>query len=235
MRAQEGAALRICLLGRFAVHAGDRTVVDRDWPHRKARTLVKLLAAAPTHALHREQVLDALWPRLEPRAAMNNLHKNLHYLRVAAAAAGVASPIVSDVDALSLAPGVVVDLDELRETAVSARAAQDAALYERALVMCEDEPLPDDVYEQWAADARERVHRLRPELLRELADLYDGAGHLPQALALTEQLAGIDPADEEAHRALMRRYACSGRVAQALRTYARLKEVLAREFEVAPS
>src|SRR6266508_3186031 len=76
-----GAGLRLSLLGAFRVVVGDREVPDDAWRLRKPRQLLKILALAPDHRLHREQVMDLLWPDLDPAAAANNLHKSLHVLR----------------------------------------------------------------------------------------------------------------------------------------------------------
>ena len=48
---------------------------------RKAGGLVKLLALAPGHRLHREQVMNLLWPNHEAEAAANNLYRSLHFAR----------------------------------------------------------------------------------------------------------------------------------------------------------
>ena len=53
------------LLGGFRVSVGARTIEDGGWRLRKAASLVKLLALAPGHRLHREQAMDLLWPHLE--------------------------------------------------------------------------------------------------------------------------------------------------------------------------
>jgi DNA-binding SARP family transcriptional activator len=45
----------------------------RAWRLRKARSVVKLLALTPGHRLHREHVIEALWPDRDPTAAFNNL------------------------------------------------------------------------------------------------------------------------------------------------------------------
>ncbi len=66
-------ALRIKLLGGFSVSVGSRNIEEDAWRLRKAAALVKLLALAPGHSLHREQVMEALWPELGKRAASNNL------------------------------------------------------------------------------------------------------------------------------------------------------------------
>ena len=48
---------------------------------RKAESLVKLLSLIPEHRLHREQLMDTLWPTLEAKAATNNFHRTLHVAR----------------------------------------------------------------------------------------------------------------------------------------------------------
>src|ERR687893_944204 len=75
--------LRIKLLGGFSASVGSRTIQQNAWRLRKAAALVKLLALAPRHRLHREQVVDALWPDLGRRAASNNLRQALHTARQA--------------------------------------------------------------------------------------------------------------------------------------------------------
>ena len=80
-RAAPAAGVRIHLLGAFAVAVDDRLVPDGAWRLRKAKTLVKLLALAPGHRLHREQVVAVLWPERAPEAAANNLHQVLHVAR----------------------------------------------------------------------------------------------------------------------------------------------------------
>jgi DNA-binding SARP family transcriptional activator len=69
------------LLGHFEVSVGSRPIREDDWRLRKAASVVKLLALAPDHSLHREQVHDLLWPDLGVRAAANNLHQALHIAR----------------------------------------------------------------------------------------------------------------------------------------------------------
>src|ERR687889_899957 len=73
--------MRLWLLGGFRVSVGDRTVEEGAWRLRKAASLVKLLALAPRYRLHREQVMDLLWPDLGKNAASNNLRQILHAAR----------------------------------------------------------------------------------------------------------------------------------------------------------
>ena len=73
--------LRVWLLGGFRVSVGSRTIDEDRWQRRKAAALVELLALAPRHRMHREHLMDLLWPRLGAQAAANNLHRNLYVAR----------------------------------------------------------------------------------------------------------------------------------------------------------
>lgn len=73
--------LRIELLGGFRVSVGDKPVPDDVWHRRRPAGLLKLLALAPGHRLHREQVMDVFWPELDPAAAGANLRKAIHHAR----------------------------------------------------------------------------------------------------------------------------------------------------------
>jgi tetratricopeptide (TPR) repeat protein len=83
------------------------------------------------------------------------------------------------------------------------------------------ELLPEDRYEEWTQSAREGIHLLYVELLR-CAECWS-------------DLLGIEPLDEEAHRALIRAYADAGNRAAALRQFARLKGLLGKELGLRPA
>lgn len=74
-------AVRMRLLGSFRVFVGPRTVEESDWRLKKAAGLVKLLALAPDHRLHREQVTEALWPSQGRRMASNSFRQALYIAR----------------------------------------------------------------------------------------------------------------------------------------------------------
>ena len=82
--------LRVQLLGSFVVTVDGVAVEAARWRLRKARSLVAMLALAPGQRRHREQVLDRLWPELEPVAGARNLHQTLYVARRALAGTGTA-------------------------------------------------------------------------------------------------------------------------------------------------
>src|SRR5574342_180534 len=75
--------LWIWLLGGFRAQVGARPVPATDWRRNRAKAVVKLLAMTSGHRLHREQLVDLLWPELAPDAAAANLRKALHFARQA--------------------------------------------------------------------------------------------------------------------------------------------------------
>ncbi len=78
----------IRLLGGFGIDAGGVAVEDGAWRLRKAKSLVKLLALAPEHTLHRERALELLWPDRDPASAANTSTQALYVARRALASAG---------------------------------------------------------------------------------------------------------------------------------------------------
>src|SRR5580693_972989 len=74
-------SLRVRLLGGFRVERTGAGQAVSDWPRRSAKTLIKLLAVQPGHALHREQVIDVLWPKVDAESALNSFGKALHVAR----------------------------------------------------------------------------------------------------------------------------------------------------------
>src|SRR3954465_13269323 len=103
--------LRISLLGGFRVGIGPTPVSPDAWRRRKPAALLNILALAPGHKVHREQVMDLLWPELELAAAGANLRKAIHQARMALddASRGAARLIEFQNDVLSLtSEGLVV-------------------------------------------------------------------------------------------------------------------------------
>lgn len=112
------AEIHVSLLGGFFVAVNGQPVPDR-WRLRKAKTLVKLLALAPGHRLHREVVVDRWWPDTEPHVVANNLHQIMYTIR---RMMGPESITLSD-DVVRLCPtgGLSVDVDMFEQAAARAR------------------------------------------------------------------------------------------------------------------
>lgn len=235
----QAVALRVCMLGGFRVSVGSRTIGEDGWRLRKAASLVKMLALAEGHRLHREQATDRLWRDLDGKAQANNLRHALHLARKTlepAAPATASRYLRLQGEQIALCPGgaLWVDVEAFEEAATAARRSKEPAAYRTALDLYAGDLLPGDLYEEWTEDHRERLRRTRLSLLVELAGLQEERGELGSALEALGKVVASEPAHEEAHIGLVRLYALAGRRAEALRQYGRLEEVLARELVAEP-
>jgi DNA-binding SARP family transcriptional activator/pimeloyl-ACP methyl ester carboxylesterase len=207
---------QVRLIGEFAVVLGDRKVSR--WPRKDAAALVKVLALTPSRSLHRERVLDILWPDLDPVDGAPRLHKAAHFARQAL---GERDAIVLRGDSVALFPGVhvVVDIEQFDGafTAAAGGTAEDA---DAVLNAFPGEVMPADLYEPWAQEVRERHHANRLRLLRQARRW--------------EELLEIEPAHEEAHLELTRRYVREGDRSGALRQFERMDRALRDELGVGP-
>src|SRR5262245_28567462 len=166
--------LRVRLLDGFAVAVDGRAIPAAAWPSRKARQLLKLLALAPGHRVHRDQALEALWPDLTAAGATRALYQTPHLLRRAlepGAPRRAASRYVRlDRDGVALiAPGgVETDLAAFGRAAADALGTGAPADLRAALAFG-GEVLPDDRYEEWTLGPRRELREQRLALLAALA------------------------------------------------------------------
>src|SRR5215211_5425838 len=159
--------LRVWLLGGFKVSIGLRSIGEQEWRLKKAASLVKLLALAPGHRMHREQAMELLWPDLEPEAALNNLHYALHVARrtlepptaLASSTACRYHLVRLRGEQLLLCPDspVWVDVEAFEEAAGTARHVLEPAAYRAAIELYSGELLPQDRYERWAEERRAQL------------------------------------------------------------------------------
>ena len=183
---------------------------SRCWPWR------------PGRRLHREQVIEALWPGASVEAAGPRLHKAAHYARRALGGDGsaVAAP-------QRHGRAAARRRRQHRRRRVPAprpsRRSRPARRRPRtaALAAYGGQLLPEDVYEPWADEARESLRSLHLDLLRR-AERWD-------------DVLAEDPTDEAAHLALIREHVDRGDVRGALRQFERLDHALLRELGTTPS
>jgi DNA-binding SARP family transcriptional activator len=208
----------IRLLGGFSVAVAGETVSPDAWRNRRAADLVKLLAIEPGRQLHRDQIMEALWPGLTADAAAANLRKSVHHAR---RVLGSPDRLESRGGLFVLCPDeeVAVDLHLFERDADAALESGDPAACLRAAASFA-EVLPADRYEDWSQDVRSRARG------RHLA-LLAAAGEW-------QKILDVDPTDEVAHRALMQGYLDAGNRRDAVRQFERLRDALRDHLGVGP-
>lgn len=211
--------VEIQLLGRFSVAVDGIPVSGDAWRSRRAADVVKLLALAPGHRMHRIEAMEAIWPESDPELSGTNLRKALHFARLAI---GDEQAIANERGVLVLWPDARVETDVERFEAAAERALEggDKAASRAAVDLYRGALLPDDRYESYWFESRDRLRRRYLDVLR--------AGQLWNRL--TEE----DPTDEQAARELMRAHLDAGERREAIRRFERLREALRDDLGVGP-
>jgi predicted ATPase/DNA-binding SARP family transcriptional activator len=229
--------IRVGLLGDFAVWVGGRPIPHGSWKRGRAGATIKLLALAPGYRLHREQLIDLLWPDADGEAAAANLRYVLHTTRrlLDGGAAGQ-SFCYRDGELVVLAPPgrVRTDVMDFEQALAAAWRDDDPALFQRAVDLYGGDLLPGDLYDDWAETRRTSLRAACLAALARLATLAEQRGNHGAAITALQQLLRTDPANEDAHVGLMRLYAVSGQPQHALAQFDLLTDVLRRELDVAP-
>lgn len=236
---EEARSIAIRILGAFEVRRDGHLIGDAAWDRPKARTLVKLLAVQPDHQLHRDQILEILWPDLGLESALSGFRKTLHRARRALepnlVGRGAASCLRLTGDLLALdAERVEIDADRFEELAQDALEGTDIDACDTALALYTGELLPEDRYEDWAVERRESLAELHLRLLSRQADCLQRRGEYRRAVDVLQDIVRRDPLREDVHRSVMRLLVALGNRHGALRQYQLCRRTLQEELGVEP-
>ncbi|MBN1372429.1 MAG: hypothetical protein JW987_10875 [Anaerolineaceae bacterium] len=226
-------ALHVQLLGGFGVWVNGEPLSEEQLHSRRVRNLIKLLALTPGHRLHRDKIIDTLWPDSDLDAATNNFHQTLHTTRKVLCPDGLRC-LLLDEGWLHL-DGLDVDIERFEAAASILRNDPSLENYQAALDLYTGDLLPDDPYEEWIGPRREAVKETYQRLLMGLAEAHERCQEYPAGIAALRKLLEMDPCSEEAHAGLMRLLAKSGQRRAALRQYETFKERLRQELDAEPS
>ncbi|WP_421734273.1 BTAD domain-containing putative transcriptional regulator [Cellulomonas sp.] len=220
--------LQVRCLGEFRV-AVDGSAVDLSGVRPRARSALRMLALHAGRPVHREQLAEALWSELDPRAAMHNLHVSISAVRRALepqVPTRSSRLVVRDGEAytLVLRPGSGCDVDELERAvrgSARRRAAQewDAAADElgRVLDLYGGDLLPEDGPAEWVVGPRARLRLMVADAAADLAQLELDRGRPEQAIAAAARSIELDECRDHAWRLLVAAYTASGDAAAAHR------------------
>ncbi len=209
------------LLDGFSVRLDGVPVEDAAWHRRKSAELVQLLALTPGARLHRERVVDALWPDLPLDQALPRLHKAAHFARRALSPAEGILELRQDV--VALAGGHTLRVDAVEFEAAARRALDQVPPDPRGCAHLVGDPPPvllPDALEDWIDAHREHHKALVAELLA--------------AAGQWEALLRLDPVNEAAHLGLLRSALRRGDRTAGLRAFDAMERVLDEELQVAP-
>lgn len=226
------APVEICLLGRFVALRNGIEIPQRAFAGRKVRTLVKLLASRQGRFVSNDVLADALWPGRLPADPVANLQVLVNRAR---RALGDASLIVTGRGGYTLVAGPACRVDTERFLAAVDGADPSSAVLREALAWWHGDPLPEEAYDDWAAEYRARLFRSRQRALEKAASSALEDGDADAAVEWASLAVEAEPLREVAVLLLVRALAASGDGSAALTTYEDYRRSLAHELGVDPS
>jgi DNA-binding SARP family transcriptional activator/tetratricopeptide (TPR) repeat protein len=199
-------------------------------------------AVLATLALHGDEVVstgrlaDAVWGRTAPLTSLNTLQSHVSYVRTL---------LGGQAAILARSPGYVLELGDdgtdvrlaerlLRQGPQAADPVQGARDLREALALWRGRPLADLAGLPWLEEQAERLDLLGEQIRRALSEARLAAGEHLQLAPELERMAADHPLDEQVHAQLMVALYRSGRQADALSAYQRLRCTLAEELGLVP-
>ena len=235
--------IEVSLLGPFKVRIDGAAIPDTAWKLTHPRRLLEMLCMQPGHRLHRDLVVEQLWPDSDAKAAANRLYHTVHVLRALLTAGSNTekrSPLVFQSGELSLAPHCKVAVDALRfsELVTQARAcdspeAMHAALEQATALMGDSSLTVDET--RGSATRRNEIRRELIWALECLAAFHESSSRQAEAIACWRRLVEVEPANEPAHRRLMTLFEAIGEPERALQQFTACKRYLQRDLAAAPT
>jgi DNA-binding SARP family transcriptional activator len=223
-------AFEVRVLGGFEFYdsTGEPLLVKS----RKAAALIAYLAHQPGRTQSRERIARLLWEdRPEPYARASLRQVLLSIRRLIPG-----TPLISEPrpDCVALDSRVVTDVERMESALAEAEVS---GLVEAVRLFrgdfLEGVSVRSEAFENWVMCERHRLRSVAMKAMHALLEAKQSARPDEQIEIALRALA-LDPAQESAHRTLIRLYAASGRRAEALRQYFRCRDALWREFSVRP-
>jgi PAS domain S-box-containing protein len=235
--------LQLFTLGGFGITAAGRSVNVAKWKRKQAVTLLKFLITQLDRPVHRERLLDCLWPGVDQRRGLGRLKVTMYYLRRELRCHGMSDEVIKTVgnSYLLRRDAVWVDVDVFERLFAEGRVLQGRARWSDALDryvearrLYRGDYLEEETFSDWCAEERERLHEVYLELLARTAECHAESGQYAEVIETCRKALVFDPCRESFHYLLMEYLLKSGRPDLALAQYRHCEQVLAREFGTQP-
>lgn len=235
--------LRIYLTGEICMSLGRRLVRANRLPGRQGRVVFAYLVCDRRRALSRDELAEALWPEGPPPAAGTALSAIVSKLRAALSEVGLGRDCLRATSGgyqLALPAGSWIDTEAALESVHLAEAAMQARdprrAYGWAVAGCAilRRPFLPGEDGVWTDGRRVELRKARLRALDCLAQIHAANGEHSLALRAAEEAVDLEPFRETGYQRLMLVHQAAGNRAQALRVYASLEALLAKELRVTP-
>jgi DNA-binding SARP family transcriptional activator len=202
----------------------------------RRKAVLATLALQHGEVVRVDQLVDVVWGESAPSTARNTLQSHVSYLRTVF---GSRTAIRAQHSGYVLEVRDGTDVQHAQRLMRQARQMADPAArtprLTAALGLYRGQPLADLAGLRWLDGQAERLEMLRLEIKRALTEARLAAGEHQALVPELEQLAAEHLLDEQIQAQLMLALYRSGRQADALAVYQRLRRSLADELGVDPS
>jgi DNA-binding SARP family transcriptional activator len=228
------------MLTGFAVSRDGAVLRESELGSRRARMLLRLLAAEHGHRVSLDRIIDVLWGANPPRRAADNVAVLVSRLRRLLGSAVIAGGR----DGYQLASEPLVDLDTTRAERLVVESQHRLAAHEAGLagaaaaaaleLLGAGLPLANED-PAWLAPLQTRLGTLLTQARHVAAEAALGTGDLDVGRRAAEAALTTDAFDEVAARQLMRIHVARGEPAKALLVYDELRGALSDALGVEPA
>lgn len=236
------------MFGGLEVTIGQKVLGERDWGKRKARLLFAMIAARRGADVPREQILDQLWPDLEPERARNNFYVVWSTMKAALTPEGETPgrtcPYVESFRGRCriTRSAVRMDLDDLETAMVDLKAAEEATDVEAVLdalrrisAAYRGDFLPGDVYEECFGPLRDSYRFDFLSAMSRGAAKLIALGEPAEALVFARRGLQVDATREDLYQLALRAHIDSGQRSAAIETFLQCRSQLVDELGLDPS
>jgi len=230
--------VRVHDLGRVEVDIGNAQVAPLQI-RRKVLALLCFLLAKPRWAATREEVMEAMWPDIDPTPAVNSLNQSVYYLRRVFepeySEETTAGFVHQDSDLLWLDEELIAaDSRDCVELVERFERSRDPAVALELAQRYQGKFALDFAYEDWAADFREWLHvswlHVVETQIREDLD----AARFDRGILIARRALEVEPRNDELEFSMLKLLRRSGAHSAAAEQYTRYANVLRADIGVEP-
>ena len=224
--------------GRVHIKLGAQVIVGSDI-RRKVLSLLCFLLTKPQLGATRDQVLDAMWPDLDPEASGNSLNQTVYFLRRVFEPSfdDDTSPgyVHHDSDVVWLDPELVSSSSIIARAAIR-RAESDPSAENISTVSASYEGrfALDFMYDEWAVPYRDSLHAAYLEVVEKAVIFDTSIGAYDRAISLARRAIEVDPEAEQIELSLLKLYRRTGAHAAAAEQYTHYAAVLRNDLGIEP-
>jgi DNA-binding SARP family transcriptional activator/CRP-like cAMP-binding protein len=223
--------INIDTLGGFCIYRGLTIIEETEWGGYLPKLLLKAIVTHGFHRVPKDQLIEALWPEVEPQSGERNFKITLYRLRRALEPkmekAFGSSYVHLKANLIYLDEELCkTDLDDFlslfRRGEKNEREGNIEAalfLYNNAIDLYKGDFLSEELYTSWIDIKREELRKLYINLLYRMADIQEKRGTSKVAIDCYKKIIQIDPLSEQVYQRLMTLYSNRRMRTEAIKVY----------------